>query len=81
MLILIVWTVCLVLCAAQRLFVDRLILLECLSLIMKALGSLDKSRHTDTLTLCHITEDLNLQHHCCENVQCGSVIMEKQYVL
>jgi len=73
LLVLIVLTVCLVLCAAQRLCVDRLILFECLSLRMKALGSSDKSGHTYTPTPHHITEDLNLQQHCCENVQCGSV--------
>jgi hypothetical protein len=60
-------------CAAERLWVERFILLGCLSLRMKALGSSDKSGHTYTLTPCHITEDLNLQQHCCENVQCGSV--------
>ena len=45
----------------------RLVILDCLNLKMNALWFFEPSGTTHSATQYNIPEDLNLQHHCCEN--------------
>jgi hypothetical protein len=55
---------------------------DCLTMKMKVVWSLKVLGTTDPTRQCHITEDLSLPHHCCENHKfCIRVVLSSNPIL